>query len=74
MASEPLGVVIAVDADVESVLRSELLHHVFNILHATSTQSHGFGRVVGVAARSIPVGEELGSERHRHVEVFGNTT
>ena len=73
MASEPLLIVITVDADVKSVLRTELHHHIFNILHAFSTLSHGFGRVVCVAARSIPFREELGSERHRHVEVFGNT-
>lgn len=58
-SSKPLVVVGTVKLDVESVLLLEEDHHVVYVLHFPGTSSHGFGREVGVATGSVPVGEEL---------------
>ena len=71
--SEALLVIITVDRDVEFVVLVEVFHHVFDVLHAAGTSAHSLGRVVAVTSRTIPVGEQLGSERYDHIEVFSNT-
>ena len=74
MTRESLLVVISVECDVVLVLGGELSHHAVDVLHATSTCTHGFGGEVGVAARAIPVLEKLGGERDVNVEVLSDAS
>ena len=71
-AREPLVVALAVEAHVELVSLLETDHHVVDVLHATGAFAHGLRGEVRVAARAIPVGEELGLEGDRQVELLGN--
>ena len=71
-ASQSLLVVITVEANVVLVLCSEFGHHVVDVLHATSASTHGLSGEVSVAARAIPVLEELRGERDVDVEVLSN--
>lgn len=71
--SQTLLVVVTVDRDVGNVLDAELSHHVFDVLHALSTISHGLGGVIAVAARSVPVVEELGCKRNIDIVVLSNS-
>ena len=70
VSSEPLVVVVTIETTVEHVILGERLHHFFYVGHALGSFSHGLGRVVGVAARSIPFWEELRGIRDHNVEVF----
>ena len=71
-ASKSLLVVVTVEFDVLLVLGSHLCHHLVDVLHATSSSAHRSGWEVCVTSRAIPVGEKLGGEGDRHVEVFSN--
>jgi hypothetical protein len=73
VTSESLLIVFTVDRDVKGVFGTESGHHILNVLHALNTWSHGFGWVVGVASRSIPVGEELRGVWDVHIIIFSNT-
>lgn len=72
-AGQTLLVVVTVDSDMGGVLNAELSHHVVDVLHALSTVSHGLGGVIAVAARSVPVVEELGCKRNIDVVVLSNS-
>jgi len=72
-ASQSLVIVVTVDADVKLMFVTELLHHAFDVSHALRTVSHGVGRVVGMAAGTVPVSEEFGRIRDAHVVVLGDT-
>jgi len=54
------------------VLSSDLSNHRFNVLHAAGALAHSLCRVVRVAARAIPVREQLGCKRDSDVEVFSD--
>lgn len=71
-AGQTLVVIITVQSDVSLMLGSKLLHHIVNVSHTTGALTHSLGRVVGMAARAIPVLEELRGEGDGHVKVFGN--
>ena len=73
MSSESQFVVSSIAGEVLLVIDSELSHHLVDVLHALGTGPHGLGGVVGVAARSIPVWEELWSERNIDIVVLCNT-
>lgn len=66
-------VVGSVKLDVESMLLLKVDHHVLDVLHLTSSGSHGLGGEIGVASRTIPVCEELWSEGHSEAELFRNS-
>jgi len=71
--SESLLIVVTVDTDVELVLLSEVLHHLFDVGHAFFTRAHSGRRVVGVTSRTIPVGEQLGGERDNNFVVLSDS-
>lgn len=68
---QSLVVVGSVHFDVEGVLLLEVHHHVVNILHLAGSSSHRLGGEVGVASRSVPVGEEFWLEGDGEAELFG---
>ena len=70
--SQSLLVLVTLESDMILVFRSELLHHLIDIFHAASASTHRLGREICVAARAVPVFEELGSERDRHIEIFSD--
>ena len=72
-ASQSLLVVFTVYGDVERMLGTEFFHHILDVLHALSSLTHRLGGEVSVAARTIPIWEELGGEGHIHVEVLSDT-
>ena len=74
MSSHPFLVVVSIKSNVEIVLRAEFLHHCVDVLHSAGAFSHGLCRVVGVATRSVPIGEELGGKRDVHIIVLGDAT
>ena len=69
-ASQSLLIVVAVENNVIGVLGSEFFHHLVDVFHATVAFTHSLCGEVCVAARTIPVLEELGGEGNRHVEVL----
>lgn len=71
-AGQTLVIIITVQSDVSLMLSSELLHHIVNVSHSTGALTHCLSRVVGMAARAIPVLEELRGEGDGNVIVFGN--
>lgn len=70
-SSKSLVVVGSVKLDVESMLGFEVLHHVVDVLHFSGTSSHGLGREVGMASRTVPVGEKFWLEGDGDTELFG---
>lgn len=73
VTGESLLIIIAIGGTMHLVVFGKSLHHVEDVLHTTSALTHNFSGVVGVAARSIPVGEEFGSVRNTHTVVFSDT-
>merc|ERR1712187_31505 len=71
-AGKTLVVVVTVKSDVSRVLGSELLHHLLNVSHTLIARAHGLSGVVGVAARAVPVFEELGGEGDGDVVVLSD--
>jgi len=64
LPSQPLIIILSINLEVIDVFRRELLDRRFDRVHTLTGGTHGFGRVVGVAASSIPVAfEGLGVER-----------
>lgn len=47
--SESKMVILTIKLHVQIVILLEMNHHVFDVLHASGTLSHGLGGVVGVA-------------------------
>jgi len=72
VTSQSFLVVITIEITVELMVLGESLHHVEDVLHTLRTFSHDGSRVVGVATRSVPVGEELGGVGHTHSVVFSD--
>jgi len=72
-SSKSLVVVGSVKLDVEGMLGLEVLHHVVDVLHLASTSSHGLGREVGVASRTIPVREKFWLEGDGYTELFSTS-
>jgi hypothetical protein len=66
VTGQTLFVVVTVDRDVELVLGTEFVHHLFDVSHAFLTITHGLGGVIGVAPGAIPFWEKLGSEGNIH--------
>jgi len=73
VTSKSLLVVITVSVTMKFMVFGESLHHVEDVLHTTRTISHDLSGEVGVATRSIPVGEELGSVGNTHTIVFSDS-
>ena len=71
-ACKSLLVVVTVEFDVFHVLSGHLSHHIVDVAHATGASAHCLRREISVATGAIPVREELGGERDRHVEIFSN--
>ena len=71
-ARQPLIVVLAIELHMQHVLLLETLHHVLDVLHASGAFTHLLRREIGVAARAIPVREDLGLETHDKVVQLGN--
>eukprot|EP00356_Strombidium_inclinatum_P008052 CAMPEP_0170486484 /NCGR_PEP_ID=MMETSP0208-20121228/5491_1 /TAXON_ID=197538 /ORGANISM="Strombidium inclinatum, Strain S3" /LENGTH=400 /DNA_ID=CAMNT_0010760441 /DNA_START=89 /DNA_END=1291 /DNA_ORIENTATION=+ len=69
-AGESLVVVRAIELDVGMMPLLESYHHIFDVLHSLLAGSHSGRGEVGVAARAIPVGEQLGVEADRQVVLF----
>ena len=72
LTGHSLLVIITIKGDVELVFISEPLHHVVDVVHALGALSHGLGGEVGVAARAVPVWEELGGEGDAGVVVLSD--
>lgn len=73
VTSESLLVVITVSITMNFMVFGESLHHVEDVLHTSRSISHDLSGVVGVATRSVPVGEELGSVGNTHTIVFSDS-
>lgn len=73
VTSESLLVVITINWDVKLVLGIEVFHHIMNVIHTFSTTSHGLGRVVAMATRTIPLREKLWCKRYVDLEVLSDT-
>ena len=71
--SQSLVIVVTVDGDVQLVFGAKAHHHVIDVLEAELAISHGLGGEVGVAAGTVPVGEELGGEGNVDVVVLSDT-
>ena len=63
-------VISSVKFQVLGMFSLEFLHHVVDVSHFAGTSSHGLGREVGVASRSVPVWEELWLEGDGESELF----
>ena len=74
VARESLVVVVSIEAAVKYVLGSKLLHHFVDVLHAFFALPHGLGRVVAVAAGTIPFWEKFRCVRDDHVEVLSHSS
>ena len=72
LAGHSLLVVVTVEADVKIVFVTKFLHHIVDVVHAFGALSHGLGGEVGMAARAVPVWEELWGEGDAGVEVLSN--
>lgn len=55
------------------VLGIEIFHHIMDVIHTFSTTSHGLGRVVAMATRTIPLREKLWCKRYVDLEVLSDT-
>ena len=71
-SSESFLIIVTVEGNVIRVLSAKLLHHLVDVIHAAGTFTHCLSGEVGVAARSVPVLEELGGEGDGHIEVLSN--
>jgi len=72
VTSQSLLVIVTIEFTVELMVLGESLHHVEDVLHTSRSVSHDLGGVVGVATRSVPVGEELGSVGNTHTVIFSD--
>ena len=72
-SSKSLVVVGSVKLDMEGMLGLEVNHHVIDVLHFAGTSSHGFGREVSVASRTVPVREKFWLEGDGDTELFGTS-
>jgi len=61
--SQSLVVVLTIKLHMSHMLGFEFLHHIVDVIHTFGSFSHRLGGEVGVAARTIPVWEELWFKR-----------
>ena len=72
MSSESLMIVFTIKCEVEFVFFGQLSHHIFNVLHSLSSFTHCLCWEIGVAAWTVPVWEQLGSEWNINRVIFSD--